>query len=392
MVGATCALALAQKEFKVTLIENSQFYLQNSNHDFDNRVSAINRISQNIFSNLNVWLAMKNERVTPYQTMRVWDKKGFGEITFEAEDLSEPDLGHIVENRVILSSVWKQIVEHKDIEVLSEKEILAIDTQSDKKTLQFSDSTSLDAKLIIAADGANSKIRDLAKLKVKTKDYKQEGLVTTIKTENGNQATAWQRFMTDGPLALLPIGKDIVSIVWSTTPERAAKLEEMPEREFEKLLTTFSQNCCGSLKVIGPRQRFKLKSQHAESYVSPGIVLIGDAAHVVHPLAGQGVNLGLLDVAVLLDILVEARDNEEEISSLRTLRRYERARKSHNLTVQTAMDFFSNTFGSKTKPYFFLRNFGLKVTNSSRPLKRIFMKIALGSNKDLPSLGRYFLP
>ena len=112
MVGATCALALAQKEFKVTLIENSQFYLQNSNHDFDNRVSAINRISQNIFSNLNVWLAMKNERVTPYQTMRVWDKKGFGEITFEAEDLSEPDLGHIVENRVILSSVWKQIVEH----------------------------------------------------------------------------------------------------------------------------------------------------------------------------------------------------------------------------------------------------------------------------------------
>tara|TARA_Y100001935_G_scaffold255579_1_gene269654 strand:- start:1315 stop:2532 length:1218 start_codon:yes stop_codon:yes gene_type:complete len=389
MVGATSALALAKENFSVSLIENAELEINNFKNDFDHRVSAINRISQNIFLNLNVWPEMESVRITPYQNMRVWDKKGFGEILFDAAEIGEPNLGHILENRVVLSALWKKIIKHQNIEVINKKEILNIETHSDKKVIYFSDSSQLDGDLIIAADGANSKIRELSNFEMRVKDYRQEGLVATIKTEKGNQATAWQRFMANGPLALLPIDEDMVSMVWSTSPRQAIKLEGMENDEFEKELTLASQNCCGSLKNVSLIQKFKLKSQQVKSYVCPGVALIGDAAHVIHPLAGQGVNLGLLDVGVLVETLVTARNEGRDLGSLNILRRYDRIRKSHNAAVNLAMDFFYNTFSNDKKSYFFIRNSGLKITNRVKPMKNLFMKIALGSISDSPGLGRY---
>ena len=178
-------------------------------------------------------------------------------------------------------------------------------------------------------------------------------------------------------------------MVWSTSPRQAIKLEGMENDEFEKELTLASQNCCGSLKNVSLIQKFKLKSQQVKSYVCPGVALIGDAAHVIHPLAGQGVNLGLLDVGVLVETLVTARNEGRDLGSLNILRRYDRIRKSHNAAVNLAMDFFYNTFSNDKKSYFFIRNSGLKITNRVKPMKNLFMKIALGSISDSPGLGRY---
>ena len=388
MVGACMALAAAREGFQVTLLEPRQPSLDWTSDDFDIRVSALTRTSETILSNLDVWHSMQQRRVTAYENMHVWDRKGFGEIHFAAEDVGAPNLGHIVENRVIVASLWEQITHQANIKHVADIEIASIEREGDQTKLISSNDDVLSASLVIGADGARSSVRELVGLTASTSSYDQEGVVCTVKAEQGNASTAWQRFMPTGPLALLPMNEEYFSIVWSTSPEQAQSLVNAPAESFNQELTQASEAVCGKLSVVGDRAAFPLRKLKAERYVLDGVALIGDAAHVIHPLAGQGVNLGFLDAAMLMDVLTEARAHRESIGAMGVLRRYERARKGHNLAVQSAMDGFKYLFSNNNPALSLIRNFGLGVAHHVSPLHRQFERVALGEGVAVPSLGK----
>jgi 2-octaprenylphenol hydroxylase len=388
MVGACMALAAAREGYQVTLLEPRQPTLDWAGDDFDIRVSALTRTSETILRNLNVWPGMQQRRVTAYENMHVWDRKGFGEIHFAAGDVGAPNLGHIVENRVIVAGLWEQINHQANITHVADFEITSIERDDDQTKLISSNNDVLSASLVIGADGARSSVRELVGLTASTSSYDQEGVVCTVKAKRGNASTAWQRFMPSGPLALLPMNDDHFSIVWSTSPEHAQSLVNASEESFNQELTQASENVCGILSVVGDRAAFPLRKLKAERYVVDGVALIGDAAHVIHPLAGQGVNLGFLDAAMLIDVLIEARAHRESIGAMGVLRRYERARKGHNLAVQSAMDGFKHLFSNNNPALTLLRNVGLGVAHHVSPLRRQFERVALGEGVTLPSLGK----
>ena len=388
MVGACMALAAAREGFQVTLLEPRQPSLDWTGDDFDIRVSALTRTSETILSNLDVWQGMQQRRVTAYENMHVWDRKGFGEVHFAAEDVGAPNLGHIVENRVIVASLWEQITHQANIKHVADIEIASIEREGDLTKLISSNDDVLSASLVIGADGARSSVRELVGLTASTSSYDQEGVVCTVKAEQGNACTAWQRFMPTGPLALLPMNEEYFSIVWSTSPEQAQSLVNAPAESFNQALTQASEAVCGKLSVVGDRAAFPLRKLKAERYVLDGVALIGDAAHVIHPLAGQGVNLGFLDAAMLMDVLTEARAHRESIGAIGVLRRYERARKGHNLAVQSAMDGFKHLFSNNNPALSLIRNLGLGVAHHVSPLRRQFERVALGEGVAVPSLGK----
>jgi len=388
MVGAALALALADNNFQVTLIEHSSEPKATDENNIELRVSAISEASLNFFKALNVWNDINKHRAYPYLQMHVWDQKGFGEIHFDAEESGVDQLGHIIENNTIQHSLWLRANKHENIKILcpASVETLNIDEQPVKLTLN--NKTELTANLIIAADGANSQLRTLANINSPSRAYNQKGVVATLKTEHGTQSAAWQRFMPSGPLALLPIADDLFSIVWSAEDDFAEELLALSDDAFNQVVTEASENRLGELKLISKRAAFPLNRAHADQYIKPGFALVGDAAHVVHPLAGQGVNLGLLDAATLADVLITARDNKKLISSLTTLRRYERTRKGDNLITQYTMDGFKHLFSNDNGPLKLLRNIGLAATNKINPIKQFFAQSGMRDYEDLPTLMR----
>ena len=387
MVGAALACALAQRDFSVVILEAREpaFDWDPAGHDL--RVSAITRASQQLLQNLGAWQAMLDDRATPYQQMHVWDRAGFGEIHFDAADLAEPDLGHIVENRVIVRALWG-LLENSSAQVLVPARLVSLDLSGDVVVLTLDDGRVVSAGLVVGADGARSQVRELAGIESRGQAYDQHAVVATVHAELGNRATAWQRFMRDGPLALLPLQQDLFSIVWSTAPNEAERLCALPEDEFNALLTEASESRLGRLTLQGARAAFPLRLQHAERYVLPGLALVGDAAHVIHPLAGQGVNLGFLDAGALLDALVYGRQRCRMPGALASLRRYERTRKGHNTATQLAMDAFKHLFSNDSDALSLARNLGLGAAGRLAPLRRLFEKVALGQGLELPSLSR----
>ena len=387
MVGAALACALAQRDFSVALLEAREpaFDWDPAGHDL--RVSAITRASQRLLQNLGAWQAMLDERATPYQQMHVWDRAGFGEIHFDAADLAEPDLGHIVENRVIVRALW-ELLEGSRTEVLVPVRLAALDLSDGGAVLALDDGRTLNAGLVVGADGARSQVRELAGIESRGQPYDQHAVVATVRAELGNRSTAWQRFMRDGPLALLPLEQDLFSIVWSTAPNEAERLCALPEDEFNTLLTGASESRLGRLTLQGARAAFPLRLQHAERYVLPGLALVGDAAHVIHPLAGQGVNLGFLDAGALVDALIAGRERGRMPGALATLRRYERTRKGHNTATQLAMDAFKHLFSNDSSVLSLARNLGLGAAGRLTPLRRLFERVALGQGLELPTLSR----
>ncbi len=386
MVGAALAVALAQRDFSVAVVE-ARVPPQAWDDGYDLRVSAITRASQRLLDNLGVWAAIVADRATPYRHMHVWDRPGIGEIHFDAADLAEPDLGHIVENRVIVRALW-QAFDSAGVDVRAPEGLRRLHADADGAVLQLDDQSEIRAGLVVAADGARSQVRDLVGIATRHEPYDQHAVVATVHAELGNRATAWQRFMRDGPLALLPLQRDHFSIVWSTHPDDAAHLVELPVDDFNARLTDASEARLGALTLQGRRAAFPLRLQHAERYVQPGVALVGDAAHVIHPLAGQGVNLGFLDAGALVDALCDGRDAGRAPGALRVLRRYERARRGHNTATQLAMDGFKRLFSNDRVALSLLRNVGLGTAGRIAPLRRLFERVALGYGVELPSLSR----
>lgn len=384
MVGAALALALGREGFKVALVDAHTPQLEWPQDDYDIRVSAITRASQHLFESLGAWPLMQAERISPYRDMHVWDAGGDGVIHFDSADIGEPDLGHIIENRVIVKGLHTCLAEQQNVTPFWPLQPKAMTLSETEASLLLTDGAELTARLLVGADGARSWIRKQAGISVKGWDYDQVALVTWVKPELFHQETAWQRFLSTGPLAFLPLTEGYCSIVWSTAPEHAAQLQAMEADRFAQELQAAFENKLGVIESVGPRAMFPLRSFETQNYILPRLALVGDAAHTIHPLAGQGVNLGLADMASLLQVVTAAQQQQRDIGTEKTLRRYERWRRADNRSMLIAMDGFKRLFSTDQSGLRWVRNLGLKLTDQALPLKRLIMQQALG--KDIPHI------
>ena len=388
MVGAAFALACAGRGLVLGVLEARPPQRDWPKGEVDVRVSALSRASQRMLGRLGAWDRILALGASPYRRMHVWDGLGGAAITFDSADLGEPDLGHIVENRVIQLALWERLEQRSDVALIAPGAPRDLERGPACARLVLRDGRLLETRLLVAADGRDSQIRDLAGISTQGWDYGQQAIVATVRPERWHQETAWQRFLPTGPLALLPLADGRCSIVWSATESRARELVALDDAGFSEALTQASEGRLGRIQLAGPRGALPLRLQHAEHYVEPGLALIGDAAHALHPLAGQGVNLGFLDAAELADALDLALRCRRDIASLWTLRHYERARRGENLTMLLAMDAFKRAFGSRFPPLVAARGLGLALTDRVQPLKRLFMERALGLGAGLPPLAR----
>ena len=388
MVGTTLACALKDSGMKIGLIEANPPVDIRGDDPMDLRVSAITRASQQIFTALGAWPGMEARRISPFREMQVWDAGGEGSIHFDAAELGEDALGHIIENAVVQRALWEALQVGGGVELLCPASVSALQREQDGIRCHLQDGRELRTRLLVGADGAQSSVRHFARVQARGWPYDQQALVATVVTEHSHRETAWQRFLPNGPLAFLPLHDGRSSIVWSTTPQQARQLLAEDEDSFCRQLELAFAATLGRIESCGARAAFPLRLQYVDSYVQSGLALIGDAAHTVHPLAGQGVNLGILDAASLAEVLLEARTQGKDIAALKVLRRYERWRKGHNLMMMAAMDGFKRLFGATWEPLRWMRNAGLNLTDALPPMKQLIMNHAMGRSGDLPALAR----
>ncbi|QTR44724.1 UbiH/UbiF/VisC/COQ6 family ubiquinone biosynthesis hydroxylase [Thiothrix litoralis] len=375
MVGSTLACLLGKSGKRVAVLEGHEPSAFAPTDPYDLRVSAISRASQRALAEAGVWEGVAARRASPYESMRVWDATGDGEICFDAADLGEPDLGHIVENRVVQLALLDAIRASDAIDLYCPEKIAEFTLEEPQVTVTLQSGKTLTAGLLVGADGAQSKVRQLAGISLETHDYGQKGLVCVVQTELPHQFTAWQRFMPSGPLAFLPLGDGSCSIVWTLPADRADALLLLSDAEFCRELTQALDKRLGEVTAVGERAAFSLRGRHAEPYIQERLALVGDAAHTIHPLAGQGVNLGIKDA---VELAQQIRQASGDIGSLKVLRAYERARRGDNVLTQKAMEGFRLLFGNTLTPWKILRNSGLTIVNRMGFLKYEMAKRAMG--------------
>lgn len=393
MVGSALALALRHSGLQILLLDGGPLTVKpfDAQAPFEPRVSALSAASQRILERLGAWEGIAQRRATPYSDMHVWDGSGTGQIHFSAASVHAQVLGHIVENRVVQDSLLERLHD-SDVGLLANARLEQLRRSGDDWLLTLADGRRLRAPLVVAADGAHSAVRRLAGCDTREWDYLHHAIVTSVRCSAGHQATAWQRFTDEGPLAFLPLTRDgqqdWCSIVWSTTPEQAERLMALDDAAFVQALERAFEGRLGSVLQADPRVCVPLRQRHAKRYVEHGLALVGDAAHTIHPLAGQGVNLGFLDAAVLADVLGKACERGERLADVKVLSRYERRRMPHNLALMAAMEGFERLFQANPLPLRWLRNSGLKLVQQMPEVKAMFVRQALGLSGDLPELAR----
>ena len=387
ITGLTVAALLAHSKnaerLRVKIVDAGKRPAFDLSEDVSLRVSAIASGSSQIFASIGVWQDILGQRACPYRDMRVWDASGYFEgpdtLRFEAAEFALSELGFIVENTLIQHAVLQQLDAVKQA-VEFETPIISIAQSDDRFSVDFANGETITADLIVGADGAGSFVRNSAGITVDAWAYPQSAFVTHLRPEKSHQYTAWQRFLRNGPVALLPLQDGRVSVVWSTTPEEADKAIAASNDELSDMLSEATDHVLGRLLPEGPRGSFPLKAQHANNYVLPGLALVGDAAHAVHPLAGQGANLGLADAARLVNVLDEAIGNDEYPGDMPVLRRYERARKGANQTMLYFIDSLNRLFLSESDSVANLRGSGMRLFNLSGPIREQAVHVALGLN------------
>ena len=387
MVGSLLGCALGDSGLKVAVLEQRPPEPPPA-QGYDLRVSAITLASVAIFKAIGAWGAMKH-RVAPVREMKVWDATGTGSIHFDAAEIGEPCLAYIIENSVMQSAFIERLHHFTNVHYLCPVEIAALDLTLEAATVTLQDGRTLRAKLLVGADGAQSRARELAGIAVRRFPFEQKGIVANVVTGKPHAEIARQRFLPAGPLAFLPLPEPhLCSIVWSAESKRADELMALDDAAFLGELQQASGDLLGQIQSIGPRAVFPLALAHAVSYVSERLALVGDAAHTVHPLAGQGVNLGYLDAATLAEVLLDAAGQKKDIGALPVLRRFERWRKGENMAMLAVTGGFKQLFSNNLPGVRELRNVGLNLTNAAAPIKNLIMRRASGLEGDLPRLAR----
>jgi 2-octaprenyl-3-methyl-6-methoxy-1,4-benzoquinol hydroxylase/2-octaprenylphenol hydroxylase len=382
IAGSAMALALVRDGLDVALIEARPPPAWKVEDEVDARVVALAADAVALFEDLGVWADVLAARASPYRRMRVWDALAPGQLEFDSADRGEAALGWIVENRLLQHVLWralcKAVDDGKSLRLLCPAEVSTVENEADGVVVGLADGARLRSRLLVAADGANSPIRQQLGIGTRDRDYRQRAIVAHVGTERAHEATAWQRFQPGGPLAFLPLADGRCSIVWSLQNDEATRLLALDDAAFCSELGCALDFRLGAITTTTPRLAFPLRMRLAERYVAGRCVLLGDAAHAVHPLAGQGLNLGLRDVRNLREQVQRARSRNSDHGAAHVLRPYERERRSENTLAANSFSLIETSFGADSSVVAGLRGLALGVANRITPLKRLLGDAAAG--------------
>ena len=385
MVGLATAIGLAQDGVKTVVIDAGE--TQTVTGEPRLRVSAINKASTNLLKNLGAWSYIDEARIGMYDTMHVWTKDGLGSIDFDSKQQNEPILGNIIENDNISHALATRANELAELTHIQNQRVSNI-AFGDKETwISLDSGDNITASVVVAADGANSWVREQCKIPLTFWDYDHHAIVANIRTAVAHENCARQVFLQDGPLAFLPLNEpDLCSIVWSVPPEKAKALQAMNAENFNKALTAAFDGKLGLCQLESDSPAFPLRMRYARQFAQHRLILAGDAAHTIHPLAGQGVNLGFLDAASIIETLADLKQQNKDLGDYRNLRSLERWRKAEAAEMIAAMEGLKRLFAGSNPIKKALRDFGLNLVNQIGPIKAIFAKHALGHKLKLPKL------
>ncbi|ENC7789084.1 2-octaprenyl-3-methyl-6-methoxy-1,4-benzoquinol hydroxylase [Yersinia enterocolitica] len=376
MVGAAAALGLAQTGWSVALLEHEAPQPFEVESVPDLRVSAIGCTSVSLLKQLGAWPQVQQMRYAPYRRLETWEQPG-SQVVFDAASLLLPELGFMVENRVLQLALWQQMATCPNLTLLCPSRLQTMVRVDDYWKITLDAQREIQSHLVVGADGANSLVRRLAGIGTSGWQYRQSCMLITVETDTAQQDTTWQQFFPSGPRAFLPLFDNWASLVWYDSPQRIRQLQALPLAQLNQEVAAAFPSRLGAVNAIAAGS-FPLVRRHAQQYVQPGLVLLGDAAHTINPLAGQGVNLGYRDVEALLEVLNQAREQAESWHSEQVLQRYQRRRRTDNLIMQSGMDVFYTAFSNDLPAVKFVRNLALMAAQRAGKLKEHALKYALG--------------
>lgn len=395
LIGTAAACLFARQGLEVMLVETQPAERGQGDENGDRRVSAINLAAAALLQALEAWPGIDPGRIGEYRAMRVWDRNSAAKISFHAADLGQQRLGYIIDNRLMIEAMREKLRQNYNVTILDNTEITAIDRHRDRAADRSRPGLSVDlagerveTQLLVGADGAHSRVRALCGLNTRWRDFGQDALTATVSTAGSHRHTAWQCFLETGPVAMLPLADGRCALVWSCERATADQLMDLPAADFCARLQSVFFDELGEITDCRPRQRFALTQHHANPYIADAVALVGDAAHTIHPLAGLGANIGLMDAAALAEVVQQARGRGADPGQYSVLRRYQRWRRGDNALVMAMMAGFKEAFGSSRASVKALRSAGMNWADSVTPLKVALARFATGLSGDLPALCR----
>ncbi len=388
--GLTTTLALSKIGLSVAIIDKTSLKIVKKNEG-DQRTTAVSASGKKVFEALDVWDSLK-KGAEPILDIVVSEKGKKGHLSFDHQTVGTEPMGHILDNIELKNSLISSIRSQKNIQLFPFKSLNNFFPETGAVSIDLNDGSSYEAALLVAADGRNSDGRRIAKIKSTNIDYNQSSIVFTVGHEKPHRGTAYEQFTTGGPIASLPMRGNKSSVVWSEDTEVVESLMQLDDKDFAAAASYRLNDCLGKMTIIGQRKVFPLKLNYADTIIANRFAMVGDAAHGLHPIAGQGFNLGLRDIANLTEEISNARRLGLDIGSFETLRSYQAARRFDNFSLVAATDGLNRLFTDNNKIVRFIRSSGLDAINTMNPIKNLFMRLAMGEVGSLPHLLKGQLP